>query len=96
MAEQPNKERRANYLAIFIVLAVFTVIEALVSYLPQPAIKVPILVVLSVIKALLVLLFFMHLKFDQKVFSWLFFGAVALSIPLILILTIVMPAVLNR
>ena len=84
-------EKRPNYLLIFILLAVFTLIETLVSYVQQEAIKFPTLVVLSVIKALLVLLYFMHLKFDSKLFSYLFIGGCVLAIPLILVLAWVMP-----
>jgi len=85
-------EKRPNYLFIFITLAVFTLIETLVSYIQQAAIKVPTLIVLSVVKAVLVLLYFMHLKFDSKVFSYLFIAGCVLSIPLILVITIVMPS----
>ena len=85
--------KRPNYLFIFIALAVFTLIETLVSYVQQAAIKVPTLIVLSVVKALLVLLYFMHLKFDSKLFSYLFVAGCILSIPLILVIVIVMPQI---
>ena len=84
-------EKRPNYLFIFIALAVFTLIETLVSYVQQAAIKFPTLVILSVVKVLLVLLYFMHLKFDSRVYRYLFIGGCILSIPLILIITVVMP-----
>jgi len=84
-------EKRPNYLFIFIALAVFTGIETLVSYVQQEAIKFPTLIVLSVAKALLVLLYFMHLKFDSKVFSYLFIAGCILAVPLILVIVIVMP-----
>jgi len=86
-------EKRPNYLYIFIALAVFTLIETLVSYVQQEAIKFPTLVILSLVKVLLVLLYFMHLKFDSKVYRYLFIAGCVLSIPLILIITIVMPLV---
>jgi len=85
--------KRPNYLFVFIALAVFTGIETLVSYVQQASIKFPTLVLLSVVKAILVLLYFMHLKFDSKVFSYLFVGGCILVIPLILVITIVMPAI---
>jgi cytochrome c oxidase subunit IV len=85
--------KRPNYLFIFIALAVLTLVETLVSYVQQTAIKVPTLVVLSVVKALLVLLYFMHLKFDSKIFSYLFIVGCVLSIPLILIIVTVMPQI---
>ena len=86
-------EKRPNYMFVFILLAAFTLIETLVSYVQQVAIKFPTLVVLSVVKALLVLLYFMHLKFDSKIFSYLFIAGCVLAIPLILVLVVVMPLV---
>jgi len=85
--------KRPNYLFVFIALGVFTLVETLVSYVQQEAIKLPTLVVLSVIKVLLVLLYFMHLKFDSKVFSYLFVAGCVLSIPLILVMMVVMPMI---
>jgi len=86
-------EKRPNYLFVFIALAGFTLIETLVSYVQQEAIKFPTLVVLSVVKALLVLLYFMHLKFDSRMFTYLFVAGCILAIPLILVITIVMPLI---
>lgn len=86
-------QKRPNYLIVFIILAVFTLIETLVSYVQQEAIKLPTLIILSVIKALLVLFYFMHLKFDSKVFSFLFFAGCVLAIPLILVIAVVMPSI---
>lgn len=86
--------KRPNYLFVFIILAAFTLIETLVSYVQQEAIKFPTLVVLSVVKALLVLLYFMHLRFDSKVFRYLFIGGCIAAIPLILVMTVVMPTIL--
>ena len=85
--------RPVNYLGIFILLAVFTLVETLASYLQQTAIKFPVLIALSLVKAVLVLLYFMHLKFDSRIFSYLFIAGCVLSIPLILIMLIVMPII---
>ncbi len=85
--------KRPNYLFIFIALAVFTLIETLVSYVQQAAIKVPTLVALSVVKAVLVLLYFMHLKFDSKLFSYLFIAGCVLVIPLVLAMVLIMPVI---
>lgn len=88
-------ERPVNYLGIFILLAVFTLIETLASYLQQTSIKFPVLIALSLIKAVLVLLYFMHLKFDSRIFSYLFIAGCVLSIPLILVMMFVMPIIAN-
>jgi len=86
-------QKRPNYFFVFVALAVFTLIETLVSYVQQEAIKLPTLIILSVIKVLLVLMYFMHLRTDSKVFSYLFIAGCLLSIPLILIIMIVMPLI---
>lgn len=86
-------ERRVNYLGIFILLAVLTLVETLASYLQQTTIKFPLLIVLSLVKAVLVLLYFMHLKFDSRVFSYLFIAGCILSVPLIIVMIFVMPVV---
>jgi cytochrome c oxidase subunit 4 len=84
---------RPNYLIVFGILAGFTLIETLVSYVQQEAIRLPVLLGLSAVKAVLVLLYFMHLKMDSKVFSYLFIAGLVLAIPLILVMTIVMPII---
>lgn len=86
-------QRKANYLGVFVILAVFTLIETGISYVALPALKVPLLIALALVKAILVLLFFMHLKFDSRMFSYLFIAGCVLSIPLILVMTIVMPVI---
>ena len=88
-----TSQRRANYLGIFALLAGFTLIETLVSYLQREAIKIPVLIVLSLAKAILVLLYFMHLKFDSRIYSYLFIAGCLLVIPLILVMMIVMPVI---
>jgi len=84
---------RPNYLVVFGILAGFTLIETLISYVQQEAIRLPVLLGLSAVKAVLVLLYFMHLKMDSKVFSYLFIAGLVLAIPLILVMTIVMPII---
>ena len=84
---------RPNYLIVFGILAGFTLIETLVSYVQQEAIRLPVLLGMSAVKAALVLLYFMHLKMDSKVFSYLFVAGLVLAIPLILAMTIIMPII---
>jgi len=84
---------RPNYLLVFIILSASTLIETLVSYVQPAPIRLPVLIVASAVKALLVLLFFMHLKFDSKIFTYLFVPGCVLVIPLILIIMVVMPLI---
>ena len=62
-----------EYLGIAVVLTVITAVEVAVFYIPamHPAL-VPTLLVLSAVKFALVAMFYMHLKFDHRLFSWLF------------------------
>ena len=76
-----------EYVGIAVALGVLTVIELAAANLT--AFKVPVLLILTVIKASLVALWYMHLKFDSRLYSVLFAGAiVVLAIPLTLILMV--------
>lgn len=82
---QPARRAKPNYFLVLVFLVVFTAIEVAVSYLTG-GIKIPILLVLAVAKASLVILYFMHLKFDARVYAFWFVLALALIIPLGIIL----------
>ncbi len=85
----PHKVHPA-YGRVFIFLAVMTALEVGASYLPQPF-KIPVLIILAATKATLVLLFFMHLKYDRPIFAAPFIIALVLLIPIVLIIGVVMP-----
>jgi cytochrome c oxidase subunit 4 len=85
--------KRPKFLIVFGILGVFTFIETLVSYIQPSAVRLPTLIILALIKVLLVLLYFMHLKFDSRLFSYFFIAGCILSIPIILILTITTPSI---
>jgi cytochrome c oxidase subunit IV len=57
-----------TYFTVFIVLALLTLFELLVTYIP--IFKVPLLLALAVTKAWLVVQFYMHLRYDNKIFTW--------------------------
>ena len=74
-----------EYLAIATVLTVLTAVEVAVFYIPaMKPMLVPTLLTLSAIKFSLVAMFYMHLKFDHRLFSWLF------VVPMIVIAVIVL------
>ena len=55
-----------NYAAVIIVLSVLTLIEIAVTYAPMPKLFIGILLVgLALTKAIMVAMFFMHLKFEK-------------------------------
>ena len=62
----PVKHSRPNYIGIFIGLAVLTALELTVAFLPwQKRTLILLLIGLAVWKALLVALYFMHLRFEH-------------------------------
>jgi cytochrome c oxidase subunit 4 len=76
-----------EYVAIAMVLLVLTVIEVAIFYVPaMKPVLVPTLLVLSAVKFALVAMFYMHLKFDHKLFSWLFVVPMALAAAVIVAL----------
>ncbi len=84
-----TQHTKPNYIGIFVALVILTATEVAVTYLPVP--RLPILIPLSITKAVLVVLFYMHLKYDRRLFSGLFligvFGALAVILSFILLFT---------
>ncbi|MEK9658497.1 MAG: cytochrome C oxidase subunit IV family protein [Chloroflexota bacterium] len=71
----------ALYIKIGIILAVLTAIEVAVFYFDLPQIVMMlILLTLSAAKFVLVVSYFMHLKFDDSRFTWLFVIPFALMV----------------
>lgn len=70
-----------EYLRIAIILAVVTGIEVGIYYIDslRPLI-VPLLLTLSLLKFALVVLYFMHLKFDSRIFRRLFVMGIILAL----------------
>ncbi len=68
-----------EYMKIGLILAVITAVEVGIYYIEalEDAL-VPILIVLSALKFSLVVLWFMHLRFDNRLFSWLLVGGLVL------------------
>lgn len=66
----PTHRPHPNYLAIFGWLTMFTLFEVMLSFVPASLLPDPIrvgaLVVIAIIKATLVVLYYMHLRYDSK------------------------------
>lgn len=62
------------------ILAALTALEVAAYYMELGAIEVPLLLVLSAAKFVLVVGFFMHLKFDSKVFTGVFVAGLVLAV----------------
>jgi len=69
-----------TYAIIAVILTILTMLEVWVFYIPamRPAL-VPVLSVLSAAKFSLVVMFYMHLKFDHPIFSRILLGGVVIA-----------------
>jgi cytochrome c oxidase subunit 4 len=67
-----------------LILSIITAVEVAVYYIPAllPLIF-PILIVLSAIKFVMVVGWFMHLKFDHVSYTWYFGGGLALALTIV-------------
>ena len=84
MAEQPHATT-GTYLRIAAILVMITLVEVGVFYVPAfQGMLVPILLVLSAVKFALVVMFYMHLKFDNKFFAVLFGGPLLLGFAVVI------------
>lgn len=78
---------RGTYVGVFVALAVITAIEVAISFWEGAPFNLAIpLSILSAAKVMLVVLFFMHLRYDSRWYSWIF----AFSLPFALIVLAVL------
>jgi cytochrome c oxidase subunit 4 len=92
--DAPHHPEPRQYVTIAVVLAVITAIEVAVYYIT--AVKdflIPMLLVMSVIKFALVVLWFMHLRFDSHVFRRFFLIGVVLAL---VVFAVVLVSLLSR
>ena len=70
-----------TYVLIGIILTIITAVEVAVFYIPGLAsVLVPVLIVLSAAKFVIVVQFYMHLKFDNPILSRVFFAPMFLAV----------------
>jgi len=69
-----------QYIIIAVVLALITAMEVTISYIDIGPIFLPTLLILMVIKFLTVVSYFMHLKFDRRIFSFMFYTGLILAV----------------
>jgi cytochrome c oxidase subunit 4 len=70
----------ASYWVIFFILVAITAAEVSLSYMSVGQFYLPALLTLMAIKFWTVVSFFMHLRFDNKLFSVLFYAGLFLAI----------------
>jgi caa(3)-type oxidase subunit IV len=87
-AELPSPVRRVahpstkEYVRIGLILAVLTALEVATSYLLEGAVQIALLFVGMTLKFILVVLWFMHLKFDSRTYSRFFVMGLAGAVTL--------------
>jgi cytochrome c oxidase subunit 4 len=70
----------SRYMVIAFILAAITAAEVAASYIDIGPLFIPMLLVLMAIKFFVVVSFFMHLRFDNRVFTWMFYSGVFLAL----------------
>ena len=78
-----------TYVVIGLVLTIITAVEVAVFYIPaMHEYMAPILLTLSAVKFTLVVMFYMHLKFDNRLFSTVFVNPLLLAVTAVISLVI--------
>jgi cytochrome c oxidase subunit IV len=81
MSEEHQHPSVDVYLRVAAALVILTVLEVGVFYVPAfHPVLVPVLLVLSAVKFALVVMFYMHLKADSKLFTFLFGAPLLLAV----------------
>ncbi len=75
-AHKPN----SFYIKVAVALAIVTAVEVGLYYLDLGKLFMPTLLILMVVKFVTVVSLFMHLRFDHKMFSWLFYSGLFLAL----------------
>ncbi|MGD2063336.1 MAG: cytochrome C oxidase subunit IV family protein [Nitrospirota bacterium] len=77
------------YLAVAAVLTVLTAIEVTVFYVPaMKPVLLPVLLILSAAKFALVVMFYMHLKFDRAAYGAIFIAQLFIAAVVIIALMV--------
>ena len=82
--EQHDHPGAMTYVMVALVLTVLTALEVAVFYIPALEVALlPILLTLTTAKFVLVVMFYMHLKMDSKIFTWVFVAPLFLAMFLV-------------
>lgn len=69
-----------QYLFVFVFLVIVTAMEVSLTYMNIGGWFLPLMITLMLIKFFSVVLFFMHLRFDNKLYSALFYMGLGLAV----------------
>jgi cytochrome c oxidase subunit 4 len=86
--DQPEHAGVTTYLQIAVILGIITALEFGAIYIRGlTPILIPLLLVMSAAKFSLVVLFFMHLRYDSRALSVIFTGALVIAMVVVVALT---------
>ena len=79
-SEEHHGASDKQYIVIALILAALTAIEVSTYYVDFGPLFMPTLFILMTVKFIVVVSYFMHLKFDNKLFSYLFYAGLILAL----------------
>lgn len=80
LVDTPHHSSDKLYIQIALILGAITAAEVSTYIVDYGQIAYPALMVMMVAKFALVVMFFMHLRFDSKLFSWVFVAGLLLAV----------------
>jgi cytochrome c oxidase subunit 4 len=89
MGEKHEHPTWKQYKWVALILTVITIIEVWVYYIPafvESSLFVPSLLIMSAVKFAIVVMYYMHLKYDHKLFRALFTGPLIIAILTLIVL----------
>lgn len=89
-ASQGHHPTPREYVNIAIMLAILTALEVSTYFVDFGRIAIPLLIILMIIKFIMVASFFMHLKFDSKLFGRMLYGGLILALGLYAVTLIIL------
>jgi cytochrome c oxidase subunit 4 len=98
MGEMHEHPTWREYKWVALILTLITVVEVWVYYTPfqHSPLFVPVLLVMSAVKFAIVVLFYMHLRYDHRIFKALFTGPLIIAICTIIALLLVFGKFVGR
>jgi cytochrome c oxidase subunit 4 len=78
--EQEHGMSDAGYIKIALILAAITALEVSTYYVDFGPLFMPSLMIMMVVKFVMVVSYFMHLKFDSKIFTFMFYTGLGLAL----------------
>jgi cytochrome c oxidase subunit 4 len=86
--ETTKHAKTSTYVIVFVALAIVTGVEVFLGQNLPGAAKLIVLLALALVKALLVAMIFMHLKYDSKTYRWFLIFPIFMALLLTVIVII--------